>query len=262
MKNQILSIILIATAIISFYNYGQTKTDSKGEPAVKVVNASGGLRMRSSPDIKGDLIVVIPEKRAVEVLEESGEALSISGRIGRWNRVLYNGRTGWVFGGFLSDPENGSLAWLETFPFSKKIRNLIEIKRGEFYFQESCDSALYHEIVIRCRNFPSRKFGEEPEEEDYNVDSLSKVSNGKKINFCDLQVFIGRNPWEPLILNKFYTITSVERKKDTYTILSETSERFVFTWPSGTQGIIMLDNKPYAVHGSNFYVRKANCGSY
>jgi hypothetical protein len=71
------------------------------ENSRKVIS-EGGLRMRDAPDISGSKIAVIPRGNIVELLEESGEMITISGVTGKWSRVKWKNRTGWVFGGFLS----------------------------------------------------------------------------------------------------------------------------------------------------------------
>jgi SH3-like domain-containing protein len=71
------------------------------ENSRKVIS-EGGLRMRDAPDISGTKIGVIPNGQIVELLEESGEMVTISGATGKWSKVKWNNITGWVFGGFLS----------------------------------------------------------------------------------------------------------------------------------------------------------------
>ncbi len=66
------------------------------------VKAKGGLRMRNKPSTDGELIIVIPEREEVRINEESGDILTISGSKGRWTRVEYEDKSGWVFGGFLT----------------------------------------------------------------------------------------------------------------------------------------------------------------
>ena len=39
----------------------------------------------------------------MKLLEEKGEDISLAGTTGKWSKVDWNGKTGWVFGGFLSE---------------------------------------------------------------------------------------------------------------------------------------------------------------
>jgi hypothetical protein len=67
----------------------------------RTVTSGPGLRMRDKPDISGKIITTIPDKEIVDVLEEKGATLTISGATGRWCKVKWYDNTGWVFGGFL-----------------------------------------------------------------------------------------------------------------------------------------------------------------
>jgi len=69
---------------------------------VRSINANGGLRMRTTPDTKGKIITLIPQKSFVLILEEIGSIITIDDIQGKWTKVLYNNQTGYVFGGFLT----------------------------------------------------------------------------------------------------------------------------------------------------------------
>ena len=76
------------------------KTDTKIE--VRYVTAKGGLRMRDKPDTSGNKMGIIPTRTKVDLLEETGKAMTISGATGKWTKVKWADKKGWVFGGFLS----------------------------------------------------------------------------------------------------------------------------------------------------------------
>ena len=82
------------------------ETDLSGGniPAEKsrTVISKGGLRMRETPDQKGEVMVVIPEGDKVELLETTGDEMTISGATGKWSKVKWKEKSGWVFGGFLA----------------------------------------------------------------------------------------------------------------------------------------------------------------
>jgi hypothetical protein len=62
----------------------------------------GFLALRTEPDADlGTRLAKIPHGHKVEILDCEKQAISISGRSGRWCLVDYNGQTGWVFDGFL-----------------------------------------------------------------------------------------------------------------------------------------------------------------
>lgn len=76
--------------------------DAKGSESVMYVDAGAGLRMRASAYTGAAVILTIPNGSAVAVLEIAEPQIEISGKTGRWTRVKYQDREGWVFGGFLS----------------------------------------------------------------------------------------------------------------------------------------------------------------
>ena len=69
---------------------------------VKYVNASAGLRVRSSPDLNAQRIGVLDNLTEVRVMEEDGNSLNIDGIEGKWTLVESGNILGWVFGGYLS----------------------------------------------------------------------------------------------------------------------------------------------------------------
>ncbi|MCB1325046.1 MAG: SH3 domain-containing protein [Spirochaetales bacterium] len=80
---------------------------NEAEPAMARVNADGGLRMRATASVHAEKLATIPNGTHVEVLRTTGEEIEISGRVGRWTEVRYQGNIGWVFGGFLSLSDQG-----------------------------------------------------------------------------------------------------------------------------------------------------------
>jgi hypothetical protein len=76
---------------------------------VRIVDSDEGLRMRSSPDLAGKVVTVIPDGSTVLKVDEKPAVLTISGATGKWTKVEYRQgdkvNSGWVFGGFLADAE-------------------------------------------------------------------------------------------------------------------------------------------------------------
>ncbi|MBN1799324.1 MAG: ankyrin repeat domain-containing protein [Spirochaetales bacterium] len=69
------------------------------------VNAEDGLVLRRGPGTGKEKTGVIPYGDRVKLLEEQGEVLTIQGRKGKWSKVEWSDKSGWVFGGFLSEQE-------------------------------------------------------------------------------------------------------------------------------------------------------------
>ena len=64
--------------------------------------------LRESPSSSSKLILKIPQKQPVSILE-FGSITTIGNDKGLWTKVIYENQTGWVFGGYLStfDPSTG-----------------------------------------------------------------------------------------------------------------------------------------------------------
>ncbi len=80
----------------------KTGENLKSEIKVKYVTAKGGLNMRDKPETSSALVVNIPEGEGVQILEETGSDVTISGSTGKWTKVKWKEKTGWAFGGFLA----------------------------------------------------------------------------------------------------------------------------------------------------------------
>ena len=119
-------------------------------PDTAIVAATGGLRMRSAPDLNADRIFTIPDGATVSVRQTRGAALEISGKRGQWTEVEFGGKTGWVFGGFLrAAPANESQEQLSPRDQAvlKKIRALTGVtvpeKSDPVRDAEQYDPALF-----------------------------------------------------------------------------------------------------------------------
>lgn len=67
------------------------------------VAAKGGLSVRNAPSTSGEKINVIVFGTQVLLISEKGSSIELAGKMGRWSEVSWDGKTGWVFGGFLSN---------------------------------------------------------------------------------------------------------------------------------------------------------------
>lgn len=81
---------------------GCAKSDEQGKTDQLYVTAAGGLNMRNAPSAAAQVVVLIPENAEVTVLERAEDEVEISGRRGKWTKVRFGSKQGWVFGGFLS----------------------------------------------------------------------------------------------------------------------------------------------------------------
>jgi len=96
----------LAQSFLEKYKKENNEDENKEENAVadnflKVIS-EGGLRMRENADLTSEKIATIPNGTKVEKLEETGDVVTISGKTGKWTKVKWEDKEGWVFGGFLS----------------------------------------------------------------------------------------------------------------------------------------------------------------
>ncbi len=90
------------------------------------VSGEDGIRMRKAPDSNSDTIVIIHRADKVNLLEETGNIMTIGGRTGKWSKIEWNNQTGWVFGGFLSKEE------LKDYNTEGNIFNAYDVSVGDF----------------------------------------------------------------------------------------------------------------------------------
>ena len=66
------------------------------------VQTAAGLTMRDQPGTSGKSIVVIPDGNTVKIISKGNSEETISNKTSVWYQVEWNGKRGWVFGGFLA----------------------------------------------------------------------------------------------------------------------------------------------------------------
>jgi hypothetical protein len=70
---------------------------------IKYVNSPKGLNLRSAADINSDKIMTVPNKSVVKIVDIDKNLIIIDDIQNNWYFINYNGTTGWLFGGYLSD---------------------------------------------------------------------------------------------------------------------------------------------------------------
>jgi hypothetical protein len=217
-----------------------------GEPKIMFVDTAAGLKMRKDPDQKAEVLVVIPNGKSVQIIEEKSEEMTIGSRTGKWCKVEFEGKTGWVFGGFLKQSDGGSIALLDNLPVSGRLKSLNN-DSGKFVIAEYCDFDGYSEIDIICGEFEGS-----PQCRD---------NNGKTEYYCTVQRYSGRNKKE-LQFGGQKEIFKVVKKDNVYQLYSKSGLEYELTWPVKEKGVMYINKEPYAVPGEDFPVRKGKCGKY
>lgn len=62
---------------------------------------ASGLNLRSRPSLSARVVVVVPRGARLQVSERKGAPFHAAGKKGRWAKVTWQGKRGWVFDGFL-----------------------------------------------------------------------------------------------------------------------------------------------------------------
>ena len=75
---------------------------------MKVETGGGPLIMRESPDRQARPLGNIPDSTIVAFVEETGNEVEIAGKKGKWTKISWETKTGWVFGGFLMEIPMGA----------------------------------------------------------------------------------------------------------------------------------------------------------
>lgn len=76
--------------------------DSNNKNNIGYINAPSGLRMRNTPSLEGDLVAKIPFNEEVEIISEDNNEIVIGGKTGKWVRVVWRNKSGWVFDAYLN----------------------------------------------------------------------------------------------------------------------------------------------------------------
>ena len=106
----------------------------------RYVNATGGLRMRESPDLNSKRILTIPDSSPIEIIEAQSEAITIDGKEGRWTKVKFKTTEGWVFGAYLADR-----------PQSANVKDLTIPSRFQGKYIEAVKCRLGYETELYAR---------------------------------------------------------------------------------------------------------------
>jgi hypothetical protein len=97
MKKLVLIIFFIVVFFTSNYIYG------KDENQIRYVNSENGLRLRLDGNNSGKILDTIPFGSKVEIIEEKDKEEVINNTKGKWCKVKWQNKSGWVFNAYLSE---------------------------------------------------------------------------------------------------------------------------------------------------------------
>lgn len=108
-----LSVLLLLWLVAVCERSGEATGTAAGDTPAgtpRIVNGDG-LRLRNRPDRKGAIMGVLYRGDLVHELRQSEKPETIGGKTAPWVQIrTAEGTIGWVFGGFLKDPEGTAAA--------------------------------------------------------------------------------------------------------------------------------------------------------
>jgi hypothetical protein len=109
-RMKFLMLLCLVLLVLSCPKGEQTAPDKEetvytGKAQPRWVNATVGLRIRDNANLDSNVIGAIPYGEKVILLHEQDKEEEIDGIMGRWSRIRWQDKEGWVFGGFLQKDE-------------------------------------------------------------------------------------------------------------------------------------------------------------
>ena len=76
--------------------------ENKSPYRTAIVNTTANeLNLRSQPNLASDVVIKIPDSSAVKILYFDEEVLVLDGETGKWCKIKYADKEGWVWGNYL-----------------------------------------------------------------------------------------------------------------------------------------------------------------
>jgi len=112
-KSGILSCIILSAVITVLFSISGCKkgevtpaiTVDEGIPVEGVADRysvlADGLQMYELPDVNSNKIEMIVFGEKIKALSEQKEIIFVAGEYGKWTKITWKDKTGWVFGGYL-----------------------------------------------------------------------------------------------------------------------------------------------------------------
>jgi uncharacterized protein YgiM (DUF1202 family) len=66
-----------------------------------VKTTANSLNLRSEPNLSSEVVIKIPDSSAVKILYFDEEVLILDGETGKWCKIKYTDKEGWVWGNYL-----------------------------------------------------------------------------------------------------------------------------------------------------------------
>lgn len=101
-KAELKSIINHKTFLIDSLNNEIEQLQNKSPYRTAIVNTTANeLNLRSEPNLASNVVIKIPDSSAVKILYFDEEVLVLDGQTGKWCKIKYADKEGWVWGNYL-----------------------------------------------------------------------------------------------------------------------------------------------------------------
>ena len=95
-------IIILLIFLLALFSCSKQNSGSEEITYVKFINHEDGMWLRSSATTESEKLKLIPYLKEVEILEETGNQLTMGDKIGQWVRISWQENEGWVFDAYLT----------------------------------------------------------------------------------------------------------------------------------------------------------------
>jgi len=101
-RAELKSLILTKEANVDSLNSAIFELKNKNPYRTAIVKTTANsLNLRAEPNLSSDVVIKIPDSSAVNILYYDDEVLILDGVAGRWCKVKYADKEGWVWGNYL-----------------------------------------------------------------------------------------------------------------------------------------------------------------
>lgn len=168
-KNILLSLSFFSIFTLIFFSFPSCKknqqdvqniTETKTVNDVKYISSLKGMDLKQDPDEKSTTMDHIPFMGNVKIIEEKAEDIYLLKRYGKWTKVNWNDKTGWIFGGYLSTFNvtglKGKIAEYYRNHYSKKsdeckAEELIKMSENDIEILQVIEKYIVLKVPGECR---------------------------------------------------------------------------------------------------------------
>lgn len=101
-KDQLYAIIDQKIILIDSLSNKIEELQNKSPYRTAIVNTTANeLNLRSQPNLSSEVVIKIPDSSAVKLLYFDEEVLVLDGETGKWCKINYADKEGWVWGNYL-----------------------------------------------------------------------------------------------------------------------------------------------------------------